>query len=314
MKISNETKVGILAAVVISVLIIGYNFLRGSVIFNNDTTLYARYARVDGLAVSKPVLVNGYQIGKISNLELQPDGSILATLKIKSKFELPHNSIATLESTDLLGSKAIVMELGNSKKYALTGDTLTAKIAKNLVETMLPVQKKVEQIIDKLDVLLGNVNGILSPELQKNIDKSFSSVAGTLASLEGTSKKVDSLVGKESKKIASIFNNVEAITLNLKNNNQKINDILTNINTVADQVAAANFKQTIENANKTLGDLSAILANLKEGKGSLGLLLNDDKMYNNLNNASKNLDNLMIDLKANPKRYVHFSVFGGGKK
>lgn len=109
MKIKNETKVGILAAFAIALLIIGYNFLKGNSIFSSETTLYAKYTRVDGLSVSKPILINGYQIGRVAKLELQPDGSILATLSVNSKYEIPENSIARLEGTDLLGSKAIVM-------------------------------------------------------------------------------------------------------------------------------------------------------------------------------------------------------------
>lgn len=314
MKIKNETKVGILAAFAIALLIIGYNFLKGNSIFSNETTLYAKYTRVDGLSVSKPILINGYQIGRVAKLELQPDGSIIATLSVNSKYEIPENSIARLEGTDLLGSKAIVMSLGNSKKMAEDGYTLNANVEKGLMEQVQPVQKKAELIISKMDSILSSVNSILNPNFQKNVDKSFNSIAGTLASLETTSKKVDGLVGSESARIEAIFKNVEGITANLNNNNQKISDILTNINTVTDKFAAANFKQTLDNANNAIADLQSVISGIKDGKGSLGLLLNDDKMYQNLNNASKNLDELMIDLKANPKRYVHFSVFGGGNK
>jgi len=314
MKIKNETKVGILAAFAIALLIIGYNFLKGNSIFSNETTLYAKYTRVDGLSVSKPILINGYQIGRVAKLDLQPDGSIIATLSVNSKYEIPENSIARLEGTDLLGSKAIVMSLGNSKKMAEDGYTLNANVEKGLMEQVQPVQKKAELIISKMDSILSSVNSILNPNFQKNVDKSFNSIAGTLASLETTSKKVDGLVGSESARIAAIFKNVEGITANLNNNNQKISDILTNINTVTDKFAAANFKQTLDNANNAIADLQSVISGIKDGKGSLGLLLNDDKMYQNLNNASKNLDELMIDLKANPKRYVHFSVFGGGNK
>lgn len=314
MKIKNETKVGILAAFAIALLIIGYNFLKGNSIFSNETTLYAKYTRVDGLSVSKPILINGYQIGRVAKLDLQPDGSIIATLSVNSKYEIPENSIARLEGTDLLGSKAIVMSLGNSKKMAEDGYTLNANVEKGLMEQVQPVQKKAELIIGKMDSILSSVNSILNPNFQKNVDKSFNSIAGTLASLETTSKKVDGLVGSESARIAAIFKNVEGITANLNNNNQKISDILTNINTVTDKFAAANFKQTLDNANNAIADLQSVISGIKDGKGSLGLLLNDDKMYQNLNNASKNLDELMIDLKANPKRYVHFSVFGGGNK
>jgi phospholipid/cholesterol/gamma-HCH transport system substrate-binding protein len=314
MKIANETKVGIMAAFSIAILIIGYNFLKGNAIFSNETILYAKYSHVDGLAVSKPVLINGFQIGRVDKLELQPDGSILATLKIKGKYEIPKNSIAKLEQTDLLGSKAIVMALGSGADYAQDGDTLNANVAKGLLETVQPVQKKAEVIIAKMDSILTSVNSILNPDFQKNVDKSFNSIASTLSSLEATSKKVDHLVGSEGSRVSAILANVESISNNLKKNNEKINAILDNIGTVTDQVAAANFKQTIDNANKAVADLQGIVSKVNNGQGSLGLLVNDTKMYDNLNNASKNLDNLIIDLKQNPKRYVHFSVFGGGKK
>jgi phospholipid/cholesterol/gamma-HCH transport system substrate-binding protein len=311
-KITNETKVGILAAFSIAALIIGYNFLKGNSLFSSETLLYARYSRVDGLAISKPVLINGFQIGRVDKLVLQPDGTILATLKIKGKYDIPKSTIARLESTDLLGSKAIVMALGTGRDFAQDGDTLNSNVEKNLMETVQPVQKKAELIIGKMDSILTSVNSILNPDFQKNVNKSFNSIAGTLASLEGTSKKVDGLVGTESKRIAAILANAESISGNLKNNNEKINAILNNINKITDQVAAANFKQTIDNANKAVADLQGIVSKVNDGKGTLGLLVNDTKMYDNLNNASKNLDELIIDLKANPKRYVHFSVFGGG--
>lgn len=314
MKIANETKVGILAACSITLLIIGYNFLKGNAIFSDETVLYAKYPRVDGLAVSKPVLINGFQIGRVDMLQLQSDGSIVAKLKIKGQYEIPKNSIAKLEGIDLLGSKAIVMLLGTGTEFAQDGDTLNANVAKGLLETVQPVQKKAELIIAKMDSILTSVNSILNPNFQKNVDKSFNSIASTLASLEATSKKVDNLVGSEGSRVSAILANVEAISVNLRENNEKINGILNNINTITDQVAATNFKQTIDNANKAMADLQSIVAKVNNGQGSLGMLVNDTKMYDNLSNASKNLDNLMIDLKQHPKRYVHFSLFGGAKK
>jgi phospholipid/cholesterol/gamma-HCH transport system substrate-binding protein len=313
-KIANETKVGILAAFSIALLIIGYNFLKGNAIFSDETVLYAKYSKVDGLGVSKPVLINGFQIGRVDKLQLQPDGSIVATLKINGKYDIPKNSIARLESTDLLGSKAIVMGMGTGTDFAQEGDTLNANVEKNLMEAVEPVQKKAEALIVKLDSILTSVNSIMNPNFQKNVDKSFNSIASTLASLEATSKKVDKLVGAEGSKVSAIMDNAVSISNNLKNNNQKINAILSNLNTVTDQVAAANFKQTIDNANKAVADLQGVVTKINDGKGTMGLLVNDRQMYDNLNNASKNLDNLIIDLKENPKRYVHFSVFGGGNK
>ncbi|WP_199120829.1 MlaD family protein [Pedobacter sp. ASV28] len=314
MKIKNETKVGILAAFAIALLIIGYNFLKGNSIFSNETILYAKYTQVDGLGVSKPVLINGYQIGRVAALELQPDATIKATLKINGKYEIPKNTIARLEGTDLLGSKAIVLTLGNDKNFAEDGDFLQTNVEKGLMESIQPVQKKAELIITKMDSILSSINTILNPNLQKNIDHSFTSIAATLGSLESTSKKVDALVGSESSKLSNILSNVEAITANFKNNGAKIDAVMNNLNQVTNKVAALNFEQTITNANKAVADLQGMVTDLKNGKGTLGALLNDRQMYDNLTNASKNLDALMIDLKANPKRYVHFSVFGGGNK
>lgn len=314
MKIKNETKVGVLAAFAIALLIIGYNFLKGNSIFSSETELFAMYTQVDGLGVSKPILINGFQIGRVSKLALQPDGRIMATLKIKDQYEIPINTIARLESTDLLGGKAIVMVLGNSKEYAKDGYILNTNVEKSLMESVQPVQKKAELMIAKIDSILTSVNSILNPNFQKSVDKSFTSIAATLASLEGTSKKVDALVGSESSKLSNILANVEVITVNFKNNGAKIDAVLTNLNTVTDKAAALNFKQTVDNANNAIADLQGIVTDVKNGKGSLGQLINDKMMYDNLTNAAKNLDDLMIDLKANPKRYVHFSVFGVGNK
>ncbi|WP_304068694.1 MlaD family protein [Pedobacter glucosidilyticus] len=314
MKISNETKVGILAAFAIAVFIIGYNFLKGNDIFSSENEFYAKYDKVEGLAISKPVLVNGYQIGRVSDLTLLESGQILAQFKIDPKYAIPKNTIARLESTDLLGSKAVVFDLGSSLTYAVDGDTLNANVQQNILEQVEPVQKKAQMLISRMDSILTSVNQILNPTFQENINRSFNSIAKTLETLESTSKTVDGMVGVQSKRIDNILANAESISANLKNNNQQITNIISNFNTMSDQLAKANFKQTLDNADKAVADLQNVMNKVNSGKGSVGLLLNDEKLYNNLNNAAQNLDKLMLDLKANPKRYVSFSVFGGKKE
>ncbi len=314
MKISNETKVGILAAFAIAIFIIGYNFLKGNDIFSSENEFYAKYDKVEGLAISKPVLVNGYQIGRVSDLTLLENGQILAQFKIDPKFAIPKNTIARLESTDLLGSKAVVFDLGSSMTYAMDGDTLNANVQQNILEQVEPVQKKAQILISRMDSILTSVNQILNPTFQENINRSFNSIARTLETLESTSKTVDGMVGVQSKRIDNILANAESISANLKNNNQQITNIITNFNTMSDQLAKANFKQTLDNVDKAVADFQAVMNKVNSGKGSAGLLLNDEQLYNNLNNAAQNLDKLMLDLRANPKRYVSFSVFGGKKE
>lgn len=316
LKISNETKIGALTAVAITVLILGYNFLRGNDILSREQKFYALYSHVDGLNVSKPVLVNGFQIGRVSDMKLQPSGKTLVEFKINKDYSIPENSVASLISTDLLGSKAIEFELGNSTINAQSKDTLRSNVERSLAETVQPVQKKAENIIAKMDSLLTSVNMILNPSFQKNIDRSFRSIANTLETIEGTTKKVDGLVGTEGGRVGKIIANFESISGNLRNNNERITRIVSNFDRMSDQVAKSNIQQTLSNANKAVGDLQIAIDKINNGKGSLSLLLNDDKMYNNLNDASSNLDKLIIDLRENPKRYVSidFSLINFGKK
>ncbi|HEX7365468.1 MAG TPA: MlaD family protein [Pelobium sp.] len=313
MKISNETKVGILAAIAIAIFIVGYNFLKGNDIFSSENNFYAKYDKVDGLAISKPVLVNGYQVGRVSALTLQENGQILAEFKIDPKYAIPSNTVARLESTDLLGSKAVVFDLGNSLKYAADGDTLNANVQANLMDKVEPIQKKAQVIIGKLDSLLTSVNTILNPDFQKNVNRSFASIARTLETLESTSKTVDGTVSVQAKRIDVILANAESISNNLKNNNEKITSIMNNMDSFSNQLAKTQIQTTIENANNAVTELQVAVNKINNGTGSISLLLNDNKLYDNLNNSAKNLDNLMIDVKANPKRYVSFSIFGGRK-
>lgn len=310
MKISNETKVGIMATVAIAVLIIGYSFLKGNDVFSSEKTFYAVYTRVDGLSVSKPVMVNGYGIGRVAGMQLQADGTILTTLKIKGDYPIPANTMARLASTDLLGGKAIVFELGNSQSYAQDGDTLRANIQQNFLDQVEPVQKKAEAVVATLDSVLTSIHTTLNPQFRKDFNRSFHSIANTLNTLEHTTLQLDDMVGTQKSKINNILANVESISSTFKENGPKINTIFSNLEHVSDQVAKADFEQTIANANKAVADFQSIVTDINSGKGSMGLLLSDEELYDNLNNSSKNLDRLMIDLRENPGRYVHFSLFG----
>jgi phospholipid/cholesterol/gamma-HCH transport system substrate-binding protein len=314
MKISNETKIGALTAVAITILILGYSFLSGSDVFSGSNEFYAIYKSVEGLSISKPVLVNGFQVGRVSKMSLREDGRTVVEFTVKRQYNVPSNTLAKLVSTDLLGGKAIVFELGTSKEYAENRDTLRADVQGSLAESLQPIQMKAENLITKLDSSLASINKILNPNFQKNVDRSFTSIANSLQTLEGTTKKIDNLVGSQTDHINGILSNTEAVSLNLKNTTAGLTPITKNFEKFSNDLAHSNIKQTLDNANKAVLDLQQTMATINSSKGSLGLLLHNDSLYNNLKHASDNLNLLFIDLKANPKRYVHFSVFGGGKK
>ncbi|HVW13077.1 MAG TPA: MlaD family protein [Mucilaginibacter sp.] len=314
MKISNETKIGVLTTIAIAVLILCYSYLRGNDVFSATNRFYAVYNSVDGLSVSKPVLVNGFPIGHVSNMRLRPDGRTVVELKIEPQYNIPDNTVAKLVSTDLLGSKAIVFAMGNSKNYLDDKDTLKADVQGSLAESLQPIQKKAEDLIAKLDSSLQSINRIMNPDFQKNVDRSFLSIANSLQTLEGTTKKIDQLIGSQTGHINAILSNAESTSNNLKTSTSHLDSIAGNVQKFSRDLSNSNLKQTFENANKAIADLQAAVAKINNGQGSLSLLINDKQLYDNLNSSSKHLDSLLIDLKAHPKRYVSFSVFGGGKK
>lgn len=310
MKLSNETKVGAITTLAIAVLFIGYSFLRGNDVFTTDNMFYTDYDNVDGLTTSKPVLVNGYQIGHVSKMYLLDNGKIRTEFKIKNEYEIPSNTIARIVNESILGSKVIVFNLGNSKTYANSGDPLQSDVQANLMEKVEPLQKKVENLVVKLDSVLSAVNTALDDEFQRDFKSSLRSISVSLNNMEKITNNVEGLMGSERIRLAKIMHNLESITDNFKNNNKKLNSILANLDHLSGDLANSEIKATIDNANQAMKDVQSITDKINKGEGSIGLLVNDDKLYNNLSSASENLDQLIHDLKTNPGKYLKISIFG----
>src|SRR5699024_9598893 len=246
--------------------------------------------------------VNGYQIGRVSKMTLMENGKIRTEFKIKSDLDIPSNTVARIISADLLGSKAIVFELGSSTTLAKSGDPLLSDVQANLLEKVEPLQIKIENLVVKLDSVLSTVNSALDDEFQDKFKSSLTSISGSLENMEAITQEVEELVGSERLKLDNIMVNVESITTNLKNNGGKLNSILDNLDNFTDSLAHADLKGTIDNAQMTLSQFEEITRKINSGEGSLGLLLNDDQLYNNLSNTSARLNTLIEDLSENPDR------------
>lgn len=311
-----EFWIGFMFVLALILLYWGINFLKGKNIFSYKIYLYAEYKNVSGLNKANPVILKGYKIGQVDKIyfkDNQPD-VIVVRFIVSKKVNIPTNSIARIVSSDLLGTKAIEIIPGDATTFAKSGDYLPGELAMDLKQEVsmqiLPLKYKAEELLSSFDSVLTALRLIFNEQSQQNIRHSIESIRKTLASIEHSSYTVDTLLLTEKNKIRAILYNVESITQNLKNNNDKITQILEHVDQISDSLARINFIKTIDHVNKTLAEVNQITEKINRGEGTIGLLINNDTLYNNLQKSAKELDLLLEDLRLNPHRYVHFSLIG----
>ncbi len=321
MKISKEFKIGAVVICAIAAFIWGLNFLKGYDILSRKNVLYAVYPQIDGLIEANPLMVKGYKIGQVNQITLIKKGGeyqVLVKFLITEDVKIPKHSIAKAVSSDLLGSKAVEIIYSNETEFVQSGDTLLAASEEDLKtavdKRLTPLQKKAEGLLSSIDSVMVIVETVLNANTRDNLSKSFESIKKAITSLEQTCYKLDDLVATEKSKISSILSKLNSVAAMLEQNTGKIDNILTNFNNLSDSLAKAQLKDAIDNADKTLKELNILVAQINAGQGTLGKLAKNDSLYNNLNKASEDLDKLMKDLRINPERYIHFSVFGRKEK
>ena len=316
-----ELKVGILVLVTIAVFYYGFNLLKGIDIFKKQTRLYAVFDKNDGLIEASPLLINGYKIGQVNKLELvRRDTSyqVLVTFLINENVTIPKNSLARLISMDLLGTKAVAVEPGTSMVAIKDGDTLKTAFQENLSTAvraeLQPLKEKITGLVGSMDSVVTVVNEVMNHEVRRNLIESFTSIKNAVVALEQSTTRVNTLIGEEQGSIIAIIAKINSITKNISDNNEKISKIIDNFEAISDTVARSNIKETIENTNKALTQANLILDEISKGESTLGKLVKDPTLYNNLNKSAIDLDMLLKDVRYNPERYLHFSVFGRRSK
>ena len=315
MKLSKEFKVGLVAIVTIALFIWGFNYLKGLDIFKNYKTFYAVYPRVNGLTPANPVSIHGLNVGQVTSIAFTPDmsGNIIVEFIVTTDLPLPKNSLANIYSSDLMGSKAIEIVLGDTNVYLNDGDTLRPQVEASLKEAVnqqiAPLKHKAEELIGSIDSAVIAIRGVFNKRTRDNLQNSIASISVTLRHLENASYNIDTLVITQKNRLVEILSNIEFITSNLKDNNENISNILNNFSTISDSLAKAQIPKTFDNINRTINDLAQVAEKINTGQGTIGLMLNDDKLYINLQKASSNLNSLLEDLQQNPKKYVRFSLF-----
>jgi phospholipid/cholesterol/gamma-HCH transport system substrate-binding protein len=320
MKIRREVKIGAYLIVVLLCFIFGINYIKGKDIFRKHRTFYAKYEHISGLVTAAPVSINGYNIGNVSKIHFESPNSskIIVEITVYNALAIPSNSVARIFSPDLLGTRNIEIVLGNSQVLAQSGDTLQsslqASLSDEVSQQVAPLKRKAEALMLSIDTMVTVVSTIFNSQTRENLNASFEHIRQTLVNLEHTTYNLDTLVYGQRSRMERILFNIESISANLRENNQNISNILNNFSALSDTLAKAQVGRTLSDVHSAVMSISAVMDRINHGEGSLGLLVNDKKLYLNLENSSKELNELITDLKLNPYRYLNISVFPPSNK
>ncbi|WP_064197146.1 MULTISPECIES: MlaD family protein [Emticicia] len=305
-----EYKVGLLGIIAFAIFYLGFNFLKGLDIFRTENEYYTYYENAEGLQTSNPVTFNGVPVGRVVLVEPdQEKNRVKVMLAIKRDIKVSDKAIAVLADNGLLGGKVIKLKIpvGNSLADEAT---IGSEIEKGMVAA----------VTDKLSPTLKNVDSLLTTTtaIIKQFDQTAVALKVLMASATQTTNGVNGVVASNAKNLSAITANAAVLTANLntlsKNLDDQIKPILNKTNTFADSLNAVKLGETVAQLNKSVAGLQGVIKEVNQGKGTLGKLAKDDSLYVNLDRTAANIALLMADLKANPKRYVHFSLFGKKEK
>lgn len=299
MKISKEFKVGLLAVVSIAILYLGFNFLKGSDLLSPNNTYYAVYDNIDGLNVSNPVLINGFSVGRVSDIEILQDqgNTLLVSLDINDNQFIGSGTLAVIKS-DLLGSKAVHLDSVDTGTPLKEGDTLNAMLHRGITEQLTSTAMP---LVDKLEVTLLNLNRILD-----NLANNEDNINTVIANFKQTSANITSGTSK----LGSMSNKLDELLNQLNDSETGVAALVKKMNQVADTVNSLEMEAMMTSTKKAIDELGETIRLINEGDGNLNKLLKDDELYQNMTKTMEDLDKLFIDMRENPKRYVHFSLFG----
>jgi phospholipid/cholesterol/gamma-HCH transport system substrate-binding protein len=315
MRVSNETKVGALTIIAVTLIILGFNFLRGKTIFKSGTFIYAKYTDTKGLIVSNPVYVNGFQVGTVFEIENIKDNlsEIAVAIKLNELYKIPSNSIATIQENPL-GTNSISIVLGNAPTYLKNEDTIKTAPATSLLgdfmNTLSPLGEQIKGTISSLELVLKNVNKVLDDQNKTNIQTILDNLAETTKNLNTSMGAIQGMLDKQNGSIAQSFDNINSISKNLADNNKKVTNIINNLDSTTQDLKDADLKKTIVSIQNAINGITLSLQKINSGNGTAAKLMNDPKMYQDLQQTIESINLLVDDIRVHPKRYINVSVFG----
>ncbi len=324
MKISKELKTGVITVLAIGLLVAGINFLKGNSFFGGDKTYFAYLPSSGQVSSATPVTINGVTVGRVQSVEFIPENELERSVRIS--FSIQQENLKLTKGTRIeAGSldffnKGIMLHLGkdHSKGYYSPGDTLEGYVEVAMMAQIKdyadPITQKLQIALGSIDKMVNDVKAFWDTTATSSLEESLGEIKVAIHSFGNAAKEIESLVVDEKVKLSKILNNVESITLNLKKSNEKIEGIIGNVEKLSDDLVTSDFKAVIENAKNTLAGINVILDQAKTGEGTLGKLLGDETLYNELVKTNLELQELVNDIQVHPERYIHFSVLGAKTK
>jgi len=302
LRLSREIKAAFFVLSTILLFIFGFNYLKGSSILDKQKTIYAVYDEVDGLLVGANVMINGLSIGNVTELDFLPNSTkILVTLKVKDKLNFSSKSTASIYETGVLGGLAISIEpVFERESIVKTGDTLMSSVRPGLTELINrqiePLSRQLQSTITSVDSIFTGASNVLNRQTQEEIKESISVLTSAINAINNSSVIIEETLTSKNTQINNTIDNFEKISSNLSN--------------VSNELNSFGLTSLLSNLEISVDGISSIVNKLDSDNSTLGKLINEDEVYNNLNSSIESLNILINDIKANPKKYVHFSVFG----
>ena len=295
MKLTNEIKIALVAIVGILVLFFGLNFLKGMSFFSTDSTYYVAFKDISGLSSSNPIYADGYKVGVVKSIQYNyaKKGDVLVQIDINPDLRIPKGSSAEIES-DLMGNVKMNLLLANNPLERVNkGDTIIGSKNSGMLGNVAKLLPTVRQMLPKLDSILSSVNTLLADPA---LAHSLHNIEGITANLNTTSQQLNTLVAGVNRQVPGLL--------------RRADGVMVNANTFTGNLAQVDIAGTMAQVNQTIAQLNAFSQQLNSKEGSLGLLMHDPALYNNLNKTMMSVDSLLINVRQHPKRYVHFSLFG----
>lgn len=309
MKISHEVKVGTTVIITLVAFIWLYNFLKGKDLFQSVAYYYTVYDKVGGLAESNPVEINGYKVGVVQSIDFvdATSGKLLVAFSVAKDFKLPLNTVAEIVPISPLGGMKVQFVYGNGPGFYNDGDTLTGRVAVSLFDLLdkelMPFKDKVAGLIVSIDSITNSLDDLIDDNFKNDL-------SGTMDNLNSTTGSLERIITSKETELKKTLENLNRFSLMLSENSESMGSTLSNLGRITDTLAAADIYGTVRDLKSSLEKTSTALDNLNEGKGTAGQLMTNDTLYTNLSNSLESLNALLTDMKANPKRYVQFSLFG----